>query len=80
MTIEEGEALFGKRWNAWTEAEQREFCSVLEPGNVHNPGCLAMACRYPRSVSDEVRRYLIGVNERFALLWLAAGHGLAANG
>lgn len=58
MTIEEGEEVFGRRWNHWTDGERAEFAKVLEPGNLLNAGCLAMAHKHFAILTEPCKQFL----------------------
>lgn len=50
MTVEEGEEIFGKRWNYWSRDEQREFVRALDPNDRHQAGnmlCLRLLAENP---------------------------------
>jgi len=58
MKIEEGEQIFGKRWDEWTPEEKKEFVSCLEPNDVWVPACLSMAAKYYCSLSYRMRNHM----------------------
>jgi hypothetical protein len=60
MKIEDGEVVFGKRWNQWTPDEWREFARVLEVTDMGYPIYLNCAMNYIDEVSTEVHDFLVG--------------------
>ena len=52
MTIEEGEAVFGKRWNPWTKEEQIEFVKALDGTEPRYPIYLDLACLHWQHLPD----------------------------
>ena len=58
MLIEDGELVFGKRWDEWTKAERHEFCSVMEPEDLRSPLYIDWAMQYTEYLSQETRDYL----------------------
>lgn len=58
MTIEEGEAIFGKRWSEWSVAEAREFVSVLTPEEARKPATLGLALAHPDVLPQPVKDWL----------------------
>jgi hypothetical protein len=59
MKIEEGEHIFGKRWNLWTPEERREFARALEVDDLKYPIYLNFAFDFLSEVSDEVATFII---------------------
>lgn len=41
MDIEEGEVIFGKRWNQWTDEEWLEFLGCVTPKQLGVPAILS---------------------------------------
>ena len=61
MKIEEAEAIFGKRWNQWTEEENREFASVLQADELVYPIYLNFGMKYFDILPLETQLYLGGL-------------------
>ncbi len=61
MTIDEGEKVFKKRWNTWTDEERIEFVKALDGTEPTFPIYLSLACAYWRHVPD-IYEKAIGVN------------------
>lgn len=52
MTIQEGEAIFGKRWNLWSREEQIEFVKALTGSEPRFPIYLNLACAHWQHLPD----------------------------
>jgi len=59
MTVEEGEEVFGKRWNLWTPEERRQFVSVMDRSNMGNPLCLRLICEHMDSAPAEIKAEVV---------------------
>lgn len=64
MKIEEGEAIFGKRWADWSEAERREFVSCLEANEINFPLVINWALHYADSLQPKALQWLENILER----------------
>jgi hypothetical protein len=53
MTIEDGEAVVGQRWNNWGEPTIRWFVGKLQPNELRYPLALKWALEYFDSLSEE---------------------------
>jgi hypothetical protein len=58
VQIEEGETIFGKRWNLWTQEERREFARALEVQDLKYPIYFNFALEFLEDVSEEVAAYI----------------------
>ena len=64
MRIEEGEAIFGKRWNYWTDEEQAQFMSVITIEELLTPLCLNWAIKHETRLPPEVRDWVVQARKR----------------
>ena len=64
MKIKDGEIVFGKHWNLWSESEKTEFARVLDPEDLNTALTLNWALKYAGFLPSPTLAHLQGLMER----------------
>lgn len=57
MTIEDAEAIYGKRWNYWSQDEIKQFMSQMEPKDMNTPLLLRWAFEYEEWLNPACKKH-----------------------
>lgn len=73
MNVEEGEKVFGKRWNEWSEQQRIEFVKALDGTEPCYPIYLNLCCMYPEHIPEVYEKKILPPGTKAKLLAAKVG-------